>query len=128
MSAMSNYLETAFLDHFLGRAATSAPSNVYVSLWTSDPTDAGSGTEVSASGYARQAITWNAASSGAITNAAVVDFPAAGASWSTITHFGIHTASTSGQLLFHGALSSSQAIATNDIFRLAAGGITITAA
>ena len=128
MSAMSNYLETAFLDHFLGRAATSAPSNVYVSLWTSDPTDGGSGTEVSASGYARKAITWDAASGGSIANAAVVDFDVAGASWSTITHFGIHDASTSGHLLFHGPLATSQEISINDIFRFAAGGITVTAA
>ena len=128
MAAMSNYLELKFLDHFTGRASTSAPSNVYVSLWTSDPTDAGSGNECSGTGYARQAITWNAASGGAITNAAIVDFPAAGGSWSTLTHFGIHDAATSGNLLFHGALSASKAIATNDIMRIAAGGITITAA
>ena len=128
MAAMSNYLELKFLAHFTGRASTSAPSNVYVSLWTSDPTDAGSGNEVSGTGYARQAITWDAASGGTIDNAAVTDFPAAGASWGTVTHFGIHDAATSGNLLFHGALSASKAIATNDIFRIAAGGITITAA
>jgi hypothetical protein len=43
-----------------------APATVYVSLWTSDPTDAGSGTEVSTSGtsYARQSVTFGAPSNG----------------------------------------------------------------
>jgi hypothetical protein len=31
-------------------------ATVYVSLWTSDPTDAGSGTEVSGGSYARTAV------------------------------------------------------------------------
>ena len=125
---MSNYLELKMLDHFTGRASTSAPSNVYVSLWTSDPTDAGSGNELSGSAYARQAITWSAASGGAIANAAITDFHTATGSWGTITHFGISDAASSGNLLFHGALSASKAIGTGDIFRIAAAGITITAA
>ena len=41
MSAMSDYLEDAFLDHFLGTTSTTAPSAVYIGLHTADPTDAG---------------------------------------------------------------------------------------
>ena len=40
MSAMSDYLEDAFLDHFLGTSSTSAPAAVYIGLHTADPTDA----------------------------------------------------------------------------------------
>ena len=43
MSAMSNYLENKFLDHFLGTSSTSAPAAVYIGLHTADPTDAGTG-------------------------------------------------------------------------------------
>ena len=45
--AKSNYLENKVIDHFLGTSSTSAPSNVYMGLFTSNPTDANSGTEVS---------------------------------------------------------------------------------
>ena len=50
MSAMSDYLEDAFLDHFLGTSSTSAPAAVYIGLHTADPTDAGTGAEVSGNG------------------------------------------------------------------------------
>jgi len=130
MSAMSDYLELKFLDHFLGTASTSAPAAVYISLHTADPTDAGSGAEVSTSGtaYVRKAITFGAASSGSASNDAAVEFDAATSSWGTITHIGIWDASSSGNLLFHAALTTSKAIATNDIFKVAVGGVTITAA
>jgi len=77
MSAMSDYLENAFLDHFLGTSSTSAPAAVYVGLHTADPTDAGTGTEVSGNGYARQSMAFGAASSGTASNSAAVEFPAA---------------------------------------------------
>ena len=47
MSAMSDYLENKFLDHFLGTTSTSAPAAVYLSLHTTSPTDDGSGAELS---------------------------------------------------------------------------------
>ena len=130
MTAMSDYLEVKFLDHFLGTASTTSPAAVYLSLHTADPTDAGSGAEVSTSGtaYVRKAITFGAASSGSASNDAAVEFDAATSSWGTITHIGIWDASSSGNLLFHAALTTSKAIATNDIFKVAVGGVTITAA
>jgi len=129
MSAMSNYLELKFLDHFLGTASTSAPAAVYVSLHTADPTDAGSGAEVSTSGtgYVRKAATFSAASGGSTSNSAAVEFDAATSSWGTITHFGVWDASSSGNLLFHGALTASKTIATNDILKIATSSLTISA-
>ena len=128
MAAMSNYLELKMLDHFLGTASTSAPSNVFLSLWTSDPTDAGSGTELSGSAYARQDINFAAASGGAAASNSTVTFPTATGSWGTITHIGIHDAVSSGNLLYHSALTASKAIASGDVFQVASGAITITAA
>ena len=129
MSAMSDYLENAFLDHFLGTSSTSAPAAVYVGLHTADPTDAGTGTEVSGSGYARQSMAFGAASSGTASNSAAVEFPAAsGGNWGTITHIGIWDASTSGNLLFHAALTASKTINEGDIFKIATSGVDITAA
>jgi hypothetical protein len=128
MAAMSNYLELKMLDHFLGTSSTSAPSNVFLSLWTSDPTDAGSGTELSGDAYARQDINFAAASGGAAASNATVTFPTSTGSWGTITHVGIHDAVSSGNLLYHAALTASKAIASGDVFQVASGAITITAA
>tara|TARA_R100000388_G_scaffold31784_1_gene24893 strand:+ start:394 stop:780 length:387 start_codon:yes stop_codon:yes gene_type:complete len=128
MSAKSNYLELKVLDHFLGTASTSAPSAVYLALFTSDPTDAGSGTEVSGNGYSRQAITFAAASSGSAASNSAEEFTASGGNFGTITHFGIFDASTSGNLLYHGALTASKTIADGDTLRFASGNITITEA
>lgn len=129
MSAMSDYLEDAFLDHFLGTSSTTSPTNVYVALHTADPTDAGTGTEVSGNGYARQTITFGASSSGTASNSSAVEFPAAsGGDFGTITHIGLWDALTSGNLLFHSALTTSKTISDGDIFKVAASGIDITAA
>ena len=124
--AKSNYLENKVIDHFLGTSSTSAPSNVYMGLFTSNPTDANSGTEVSGNGYSRQVITFNAASSGSATNSSAETFTASGGNWGTITHFGIFDASTSGNLLYHGALTDDKVIEDGDSLVVAATAITIT--
>ncbi len=128
MSAMSDYLENEVLDHILGTGAYTMPTTVYVGLSTGSFNDDNSGTELSGSGYARQSIAFNAASSGTADNSGAVDFPAATGSWGTVSHFGLFDASTSGNLLIHGALTASKAVATGDILRIAAGDMDITAA
>jgi hypothetical protein len=128
MSAMSDYLENEILDHILGTGAYTMPSTVYVGLSTGSFNDDNSGTELSGSGYARQSIAFNAASNGTADNSGAVDFPAATGSWGTVSHFGLFDASTSGNLLIHGALTASKTVATGDILRIAAGDMDITAA
>ena len=128
MSAMSDYLENEILDHILGTGAYTMPTTVYVGLSTGSFNDDNSGTELSGSGYARQSIAFNAASNGTADNSGAVDFPAATGSWGTVSHFGLFDASTSGNLLIHGALTASKAVATGDILRIAAGDMDITAA
>ena len=128
MSAMSDYLENEILDHILGTGAYTMPTTVYVGLSTGSFNDDNSGTELSGSGYARQSIAFGAASSGTASNSGNVDFPAATGSWGTVSHFGIFDASTGGNLLIHGALTASKAVATGDILRIATGDMDITAA
>ena len=128
MAALSNYAENEMLDHMLGTGSFTAPSNVFLSLWTSDPTDAGSGNELSGSSYVRKDINFGASSSGVATSSGVVTFPTATGSWGSVTHIGIHDAVSSGNLLFHGALTASKTIASGDIMQIADGAITITAA
>jgi hypothetical protein len=60
------------------------------------------------------------------TNAGNIEFPASGGGGDdTITHVFIADASSSGNILFVGALDASKTIASGDIFRINAGNLTI---
>jgi hypothetical protein len=128
MAEMSNFLENALINATLRNTTYTSVATVYVSLWTSDPTDAGSGTEVSTSGtsYARTAVTFGAPSGGASTNSADVTFPTATASWGTVGWIGINDAATSGNLLYHTALDTAKAIDSGDIFKISTGNLSVT--
>ena len=130
MAEFSNYLENALINAVLRNTTYTSPTTVYVSLYTSDPTDADTGTEVSTSGtsYARTAVTFGAPSNGVSTNSADVTFPTATASWGTVTHIGIHDASSAGNLLFHTPLDTSKTIDSGDIFKITSGNLSVTLA
>jgi len=128
MAEMSNYLENALINATLRNTSYSSPATVYVALYTTDPTDANTGTEVSGGSYARTAVTFGAPSDGVSTNSASVEFPTCTSSWGTITHIGIMDALTSGNLLYHTALTTSKAIDVDDIFRITSGNLSVTLA
>ena len=123
--SFTNHLETEILDHVFGGNAYTAPSTLYLGLYTATPSDTGGGTELSGSGYARQAMAMSVSGNTA-SNSAVEEFATATGSWGTVTHVGVFDASTSGNLLAYGALSASKAIATGDVFRIPAGDLDIT--
>lgn len=127
----SDYLENEMLDHVLGGGDYTRPATVYVALYTTAPTDAGGGVEVSGGSYARKDVTnnatnWPAASSGSKSNGQDIVFATATASWGTIVAFGIFDASTSGNLLYWGTLTSSRLIDIDDTAFFRAGTLTIT--
>ena len=128
MAEMSNYLEGALINGTLRGTTYTAPTTVYLALYTSDPTDADTGTEVSGTSYTRQSITFGAPSNGASTNSAAIEFSQAGSSWGTVAYIGIRDASTGGNLLYHSPLDSSKTIETGDVFRVAAGSLSVTLA
>ena len=128
MAEMSNYLENALINASLRATTFTSPSVIYVGLFTADPTDAGSGTEVSGGSYARQSVTFGAPSNGVSTNSAAVEFPQCTSTWGTVSHIGILDASTSGNLYYHTALDSSKTIETGDVFKIAIGNLSVTLA
>jgi hypothetical protein len=128
MAEFSNYLENALINATLRATAYTSPSAVYVALFTSDPTDAGSGTEVSGGSYVRKQVTFGAPSNGVTSNSADVTFDQATANWGTVSHIGIFDASTSGNLLYHTPLTSSKTIETGDIFKIATSSLVVTLA
>jgi len=128
MSEMSNYLENALINVTLRATTYTAPATVYVSLWTSDPTDAGSGIEVAGGSYARTAVTFAAPSNGVTTNTADVTFPTCTASWGVVGWIGINDALTTGNLLYHSPLDTSKTIDSGDIFKISTGNLSVTLA
>lgn len=130
MSAASNFLENKILDHVLTATAYTQPSR-YIALFTASPGEAGSFTnEISTSGtaYARQAVTFAAASSGSSATNATVTFPTATANWGTITHVAVVDSATAGagNVLFYGAVTTSKQIDTGDTFQISSGNLTIS--
>ena len=98
---------------------TSSPNtNLYVSLHTADP-GVGNNQTTSETAYtnntrvavARTTGGWTAPSSGATSNAALIQFPQCGASGATLTYVAIGTASSgAGTVLYAGALNASLAV------------------
>jgi hypothetical protein len=128
MSAMSNYLELEVLDHILSVGAYSMPADIYLGLSVASMAEDASGTELSGNAYARQAITFAAASGGSSASNATVTFPTATGSWGTVAYWSIWDAASSGNMMLHGAFSASKVIGTGDILRVNSGDVTVTAA
>lgn len=119
----ANYAETAVVDWLLGGATPTRPSARYLALHTADPGETGATSELSGNGYARQAVTFGAASSGSASNTSTHTFTASGGSWGTVTHFSIWDAVTTGNCLYVGALSVSRTINNGESGTVAAGAV-----
>ena len=128
MAEMSNYLENALINATLRNTSYTSPTTTYLALYTSDPTDADTSTEITGGSYVRQAITFSSPSNGVTSNSSAIEFPQATADWGTITYVGIRDAVTSGNLLFHTALDASKVINNGDIFKITSGNLSVTLA
>jgi hypothetical protein len=130
MAALSDHAEALLLDWLMTNGSATRPTAWYVALYTAAPSDSGGGTEVSGSGYAREAVTFAAATSpgGTTSNTGAVSFTAAGGDWGSITHIGIHDASSGGNLLWHGAMTASKTVADGDTLEFSIGNIDLTIA
>ena len=125
--SFSNTFETHVLNYVFTATSVTRPTAWYVALFTSNPAEDASGTEVSTSGtaYVRKTVAFTV-SGNLATNNAAIEFPTATASFGTVTHIGVFNASTSGDLIAYSALSASKAIATGDVFRIPTGDLDIT--
>lgn len=119
--ALTDYLEGKILAHVFQGTAYTAPTAVYVALYTTACSDSAAGTEVSGGSYARVAITANAtelpgptSGNGTISNASPATFPAPSASWGTVTHWGLWDAPTAGNALVCASLTTSKTINNGD--------------
>lgn len=116
-----------------GLQPSASDGSLYVSLHTGDPGEGGNQTtsEAAYTSYARVAVArsgsgWTV-SGNAVSNAALVQFPQCTGGSETLTHFAVGTASTStGKVLYKGALSSSLAVSSGIQPQFAIGDLDIT--
>lgn len=125
--SFSNTYETHVLNYVFTTTSVTRPTAWHLALFTSNPAENASGSEVSTSGtaYARQSATFTVSGNTA-SNSGAVEFPTATASYGTVTHVGVYTASSGGDLIAYAALSTSKAIDTGDVFRVPAGDLDVT--
>ncbi|MAL67567.1 MAG: hypothetical protein CMK27_00605 [Porticoccaceae bacterium] len=125
MAGFSNYLETKVLEHVFGGSAYTAPTTLYVALFTAAPSDTGGGTEVSGGAYARQTAAFTVSGDTA-SNTAAIEYATATADYGTVVAMGVYDALTSGNLLAYGTLTTSKTVSNGDVFRFNASAIDIT--
>ena len=113
---------------------SSPGDSIYVGLATAvSVAETGSLTEATFTNYARQQVTaanWTTIGSDSTDTQTAkmpnaIEFPASGGTNNTITHVFIADASSSGNILFVGALDASKTIESGDIFRINASNLTI---
>lgn len=130
MAALSNYLENNLIDRILRGQSFTFPTDVYFGLLTSAPSDSGGGTEVSGGSYARVTIaasmanfagtqgagttTASSGTSGTTSNNVNITFPTPTANWGVVSYVGVYDASTSGNLLLWGALTTPKTVNSGD--------------
>ena len=132
MSAFSDHLENELINATL-RGGTYAGGGVFVALFTSDPTDAGSGNELSDSGYQRQRAHSTVASdgftvpaNGTSSNARNIIFPPIVDTQVTVTHWAIFDAQAGGNMLYHAALLNPKTLDPTDVLSFPIGSLTVT--
>lgn len=130
MGNISNYLANALLNHIFGKGTYTPPTNIYVELSTTAPTDAGTNvTPPSGGGYARKQTApsdWNMAAGRIIDNANAIEFAEASGSWGTLSHFALFDAASGGNFLGWGALTTPKAVDSGDTARFAAGDLNVS--
>jgi hypothetical protein len=141
----TNTFETDLLKHIFNNDAialvgdasgvlgSATAGSLYVSLHTADPGEAADQTtsETAYTNYVRVAVArtsggWTVSGNTA-SNTALVQFAQCGVTGATLTHFGIGTASSStGKLLYKGALTSSLAVSSGIQPQFASGDLDVT--
>lgn len=129
MSA-SLHLSRQVLNHFLRNQQITAPTQLFLALYTSNPTSEDTGVEITGGSYARMPITFTAPSAdtgiNVVSNAAEIRFPVATDDWGTISHFGVRDAATGGNLFAFAAVPIPKLIEEGDEAKFIQNALTIS--
>ena len=114
----TNYLANKLISATVRAVPFTTPANVYLALFTTDPTKDNVGDEVEAESYNRQKITVNVPVNGVTANASQIDFSVATGNWGNVGWVGIFDQEIAGNLMYFTALDNSKEILTGDQFRV----------
>lgn len=126
--SVSDYLEEAWLKTLRGGGngtSFTAPAAVYVKLHTGDPGDAG--TANAAGETTRKAITYAAPATpgGTMASSALAEWTAVSTT-ETYSYISLWDASTAGNCLWTGALTTPRAVTAGDTFQLPSASVVLT--
>lgn len=121
---LPNTIENQLLDALVGTTAYTVTTPVKIALVTTNGNDATAGTEVSGGSYARQTITFGAASSGSITNSGTINFT--GMPSCTVVGIELYDSAGTPKRLAYGALTSSRTVTAGDTVQFAASTVTLS--
>ena len=96
---ISNDLANKLANATVRNVSYSSPATVYVALYSTAPTAATSGTELSGSGYTRESVTFDTPTAGTVASNVAVSFGAATADWLPAVAIAVTDASTSGNIM-----------------------------
>jgi hypothetical protein len=112
--AKSNIMKTLVLNFLARNQSVAQPTQLYLALFTTNPTDANTGTEASYSGYQRQAVVFGApqlsGGSAIIQNTSQLTFALVPTASGNIAYAALMTAQTGGDLVYYGPLAATYAL------------------
>lgn len=120
-AALTNYAEGQLIKHLYRTGSFTKPSVMAHALYTATPGETGGGTEVSGGSYARVDLApldanWRDVSGGDGTtnNLSAITFPSPTANWGVVTSLAQLDATTSGNMLTYGALTTAKTVNNAD--------------
>ena len=107
----SNVSKQMTLNFLCRNQSVIQPTQLYLALYSTHPTDADVGTEANYEGYQRQAITFGSPTlsggSAVIQNSAAVQFAVVPNASGNIAFAALRTAATGGDLVYYGSLAAT---------------------
>jgi hypothetical protein len=130
--SLTDFAEDLVLNALFRATNLTAPTTVFLALFSADPGEATPANELTAQpGYARQAVTFAAPGAGTGTsrrclNSNIVVFTSTGAAWTTATHGMIFDSVTAGNPIAGGPLAAPRTVDAGGTLTFAAGQISVS--
>ena len=107
----ANIAKQMVLNFLCRNQSVAQPAQLYLALYSTNPTDADIGVEANYDGYQRQAVTFGAPSlsggSATIQNSASIQFGVVPSASGTIAYAALRTTQTAGDLVYYGSLAAT---------------------
>lgn len=106
-----NVYKQSVLNFLARNQVVSQPTQLYLALYSTNPTDGDVGTEASYVGYQRQAIVFGSPTlsggNAVIQNSTLIQFGVVPTASGSIAYAGLRTAASGGELVYYGPLAAT---------------------